>query len=298
MSADPINNARPPRRVAPPVAGQRKSSSMRLGPLTQRFFLRAQEQEATEYKDLVDPSILEAPKLEFDSFDEIPRKRRPLLAVVGLMSLLAVGGIAWKMTRGLPSVKASARAAVAAEPAAASTPRAVAQPIATAPPAPAPAAMVATPTTTAAAPAPAPVAAAPEPEAPPAAAPFTPAASGREPVVEPIAARPTAPAPDRVPVIVPIRATSRARVAAEESRPTTSAVKHRSGPLRGYVWSPEAHALVPAAGETPEAEPGIAAPTPSAAPAERPVTDPGDTSPAPFETKKGAATTEAAPILN
>jgi hypothetical protein len=71
--------------------------------LTRNFFLRGDEQEASGYKDLT-PEIAgpASSDLQFDSFDKIPRRRRPVLAMAGLMSLLAIGAVSWRIQRGHP----------------------------------------------------------------------------------------------------------------------------------------------------------------------------------------------------
>jgi hypothetical protein len=93
--------------TAPPL-GLHKRPSMRLASLTQSFFLRGDEQEASEYKDL-SPEFAgpASADLQFDSFDKIPRRRRPVFAMAGLMSLLAIGAVSWRIARGHPSLSPS-----------------------------------------------------------------------------------------------------------------------------------------------------------------------------------------------
>ena len=288
------------RRVVPTVR-ERTSPSMRLASLSQRFFSKGEEQEANGYQNVVlEPDdALSAPDLEFDSFDKIPRRRRPLLTIAALLvSLPVVGYVAWKSTRGLGggrlSVNESAQAmVVGGQPAAAapSMPTTPAEgpppggPGAPANPAPSEPPVVASGTcppaesapAAAAAPArepeenqPRPAAQEPAREAAPvaAAAPSIPAQPAAAPRAEPRAEtrRPTI-AAKAVP-----KAEPEPEEAAAESGSTRPAAKTRSSgsALRGYVWSPEANALVPAS-EPAKADPvnsdrGSAPTEPAAAP--------------------------------
>jgi len=56
---------------------QERTSAITRASLTQTFFLRGEEQEATEYKGVIlDADDMPPPRVEFDSFDKIPRTRR------------------------------------------------------------------------------------------------------------------------------------------------------------------------------------------------------------------------------
>jgi len=114
--------------IPPPVPAflQQKRPSAGLSSLTQSFFLRGDEQEASGYKDfapeLAGPASAD---LQFDSFDKIPRRRRPVFAMAGLMSLLAIGAVSWRIARGHPGASPSVAVtpvAVAASPKAAAAP--------------------------------------------------------------------------------------------------------------------------------------------------------------------------------
>lgn len=235
-----------------------------MGPVTKRFFAEGDEQEATEYEHVdLSGGALDAPKIEFDSFDKVPRKRRPLVAVVSILSLLIVGGVAWKGGRRLPRVRSWVAAAIHA-PAVADTQNAQA---------------------------------ATRPIAPPLESPPASAAPVESPTRRPSenengeATGETAdlPAP-------PTHAAVEARdeIAANDPPPARSSARssHRSRPkpLRGYVWSPTAQALVPADDSPDESRPGAnvtSTPEPSAAPAQ--------TNPPPID--QSPRPTDPAPIV-
>jgi hypothetical protein len=67
-----------------------------LSSVTERFFSRGDEQEASQYKDVV-----------LDSLDKIPRRRRTVFAMAGLLSLLAIGAVTWRIERRRPSGRPS-----------------------------------------------------------------------------------------------------------------------------------------------------------------------------------------------
>jgi hypothetical protein len=262
MSLNP-NPIRLTRRIAP--APTQEGRSAELGPVSQRFFLKGEEQEANGYENIApDSAARTSPAPEFDSFDKVPRNRRPLFIVAGFLSLLAIGIATSKTARGLPRQLSSMRlwtqTVVTASPAAFHAP-ATTRPTA--------------------------------PEARPAAPPAT--AKGS--VVEPVAAREEIPVISLTPVelAVPPSAkveTSAARHANQRRRSIAEPARARSAPLHGYVWSPGANALVPAA--TDEGEPsGASAPKPGVAPVGE--SGASETVPAPFEPTR--APTTSAPIL-
>jgi len=100
------------------VAGQLpKRPFMRLGSLSQRFFTRGDDEEASGYKDaVVENAAPTSADLHFDSFDKIPRRRRPIFAMAGLMSLLAIGAVTWRIQRGHPRSSPQVVAVQAAAP--------------------------------------------------------------------------------------------------------------------------------------------------------------------------------------
>ena len=60
-----------------PAMRERTSPSMRLLSLSQRFFSKGDEQEANGYEGVILDDAPPSPELEFDSFDRIPRRKRP-----------------------------------------------------------------------------------------------------------------------------------------------------------------------------------------------------------------------------
>jgi len=299
------------RRIIPAVR-ERSNPSMKLASLSQRFFSKGEEQEANGYEGVILDDELTPPDAEFDSFDRIPRRRRPLLAITALLvSLPVIGYVTWRSTGGFgltgSSVSHAAQAMVNGQPGpggepAASTPSG-AQPGGPGGPAnPEPAQPVimagtcqpgASGTAAAAAAAPAvPAKAAvvePTPEVAPALAEAPAPARAAQADVK-SAAAPEAASQSETTAAAKSETRRNPRPAAvteaEEDSPSSKpARKSRSGSaLRGYVWSPEANALVPA-GEpaTPPApsaanrgrfgsdEPGaLPADRPRAAPAPRP----------------------------
>jgi hypothetical protein len=265
---------------------------MRLASLSQRFFSKGEEQEANGYQNVVlEPDdALSAPDLEFDSFDKIPRRRRPLLTITALLvSLPAVGYVAWKSTRGLgaggSSVTESAQAMVGGEPAAAAPSLPPTQ--AGGPPsgglgapangAPSEPPVVLSGTCPTPAPPAAAAAAAPAPEddqareaAPEPTRKAQPVAAASPSITAPPTAEPgpvkrTASAASK-------KAEAEAEApAAETASPRPAARPRPSGSaLHGYVWSPEANALVPATEPAPAdpvtSEPSRAPSEPAAAP--------------------------------
>ncbi len=249
--------------------------TMKAGPLTQSFFARGEEQEASGYQNLaMDDPVLDPAALEFDSFDKIPRKRGSWFALgISTVVLLAVGVVTWRsfhlISRPGSSVAAASRAMVQSPPAGPAAPV----------PAPLP---VPTLSVESASP---PAAAAPPispPETPPSAenSPSAPAA--------PAARRaPSAPPATHVaPVIVPLP-------------PRHARAREKHQPLRGYVWSPEKHTIVPtepAKGDSVPDETSRAQ-TLEGTPAEEPQPARERTTPAPFDPRPAPAPSEEAPVV-
>jgi hypothetical protein len=69
--------------------------------MTQSFFARGEEQEATGYENLApDDPLLVPREVEFDSFDKIPRRRGSLFAIaVSALVLAAIGFVTWRSCR-------------------------------------------------------------------------------------------------------------------------------------------------------------------------------------------------------
>ena len=287
--------------VPPPTPPRARTTTSRLVSLTQRFFLKGEQQEATQYKDVIlDVDDAVEPKPEFDSFDKIPRRRRPLLLLTGVVLVGVVGVATWRsfhlLSRPGSSVAAASQAMVAARPDV--TPAIVPQP--PAPPAVAPQvvpinhAAAALPTQPATAPA------ADEPAVAPKAKAKGDDARARATSEQTSASAPAARRTE----------SSRRTPAAEIDEPTAddngasaAAARPRSKPLRGYAWSPENHGLVPADNAAPSSA-EIVAPSsdetvPSGAAADRPAatSPPTTTSPAPFEGRAPGPKAESAPII-
>ena len=85
---------------------------MRLGSMTQTFFRRGDELEATGFENLPhdDPTLVPA-KLGFRSFDKVPRNRAPMLIALLVVATAMVGLFGWLSDRDLPH--GSARVATA-----------------------------------------------------------------------------------------------------------------------------------------------------------------------------------------
>jgi hypothetical protein len=251
---------------------------MRVATLSQRFFSKGEEQEANGYKGVIlDDDAPPSPELEFDSFDRIPRRRRPLLAITALLvSLPVIGFVTWRSTGGFgrsgASVNDSARAMVAGQPAPTNMPTPP-------PPAGAPARIPAGSNPESSLPAIAPGTCQPTAtERAEAAVPPRPAVEESDRPARPIVAaapeikeQPAKAAP-KADVELETRTQAANKAAARpiaetretkaaprsESESSTAARKSRSsGALRGYVWSPEANGLVPA-GSPVAPQPGAA----------------------------------------
>jgi hypothetical protein len=247
----------PSRRIERPQGFElRQAPAPALGAMTQQFFLEGEAHEAANYEDVILDDAAEAPRVEFDSFDKIPRNRSAGLLLFTLAVAVGLGILGWRSagliresaarvtaaTQALvrPETKTSPTppAPLAAAPAPAPPPRVEPAPVAAAP-APAPPPRV-EPAPVAAAPAPAPpprvepapVAAAPAPAPPPRVEP------ARPPLDEP---------PPRAPSAQRKAAATRAEAPTDEAHRRSSVARTRryARPLRGYVWSPAADALVP-----------------------------------------------------
>jgi hypothetical protein len=230
----------PSRRIERPQGfGLRQAPAPALGAMTQQFFLEGEAHEAANYEDVILDDAAEAPRVEFDSFDKIPRNRSPALLLFTLALAVGLGILGWRsaglIRESAARVTAATQALVRPETKTSRTPPAPAA----AAPAPAPPPRV-EPAPVAAAPAPtpaprvepAPVAAAPAPAPPPRVEP------ARPPLDEP---PPSAPSAQRK------AAATRAEAPTDEAHRRSSVARTRryARPLHGYIWSPAAGALVP-----------------------------------------------------
>ncbi len=292
-------NGRRTMRLTAPARPPAESPTLRPASLTQDFFLKGEEQEANGYENVVLEEPVSAPDLKFASFDKIPRRRRPLIVVAVFFSFFALGAVAWKTGRAFSkqgSVKLAAQAMVTAQPAAS----------ASAPPAPVPTAATTNAATTNAATT---TTATPPPVAPAAA--LTTDRGGTE---EPAAAKPAVDdraargeADNDAPVAAPMAEAPPAD--SPPAPPHKSAAKPSTGashrarrpvPLHGYVWSPEAHTLVPATPAIADPKPRVIDLAPARnvdpTPERRVAPAPDTTAPPAFEAPPPKRT-EGAPIV-
>jgi hypothetical protein len=71
--------------------------------MTQAFFRRGEELEATNFENLPhDDPTLAPPKLGFRSFDRVPRHRAPMLIAFLLLATVAVVAFGWLSAHDLP----------------------------------------------------------------------------------------------------------------------------------------------------------------------------------------------------
>jgi hypothetical protein len=93
--------ARPSRRIV--LLTRIKTTTLRLGSMTQAFFRRGEELEATGFENLPhdDPTLV-PPKLGFRSFDRVPRNRAPMLIAFLVLATAAVVAFGWLSARDLP----------------------------------------------------------------------------------------------------------------------------------------------------------------------------------------------------
>ncbi|HEX3903468.1 MAG TPA: hypothetical protein VH853_11510 [Polyangia bacterium] len=109
---------RPSRSVV--LLSQLKRTTLRLGSLTQAFFRKGDELEASGFENLPpdDPTLV-PPRLGFRNFDRVPRNRAPLLIAVLLVGAAAVSVFEWRAVRDVPNetarVAASARIKASSE---------------------------------------------------------------------------------------------------------------------------------------------------------------------------------------
>ena len=103
----------PSRRIV--LLSKLKRTSMRLGAMTQSFFVKGEELEATRFENQPhhDPTHV-PPKLGFRSFDRVPRNRAPLLIALLLVAAGAAGVFGWRATRDVPSRTARVASSVGA----------------------------------------------------------------------------------------------------------------------------------------------------------------------------------------
>ena len=76
---------------------------MRLGSMTQAFFRRGDELEATGFENVPhdDPTLVPA-KVAFRGFDKVPRNRAPMRVALLLVATAMVGLFGWLSARDLP----------------------------------------------------------------------------------------------------------------------------------------------------------------------------------------------------
>jgi len=93
--------ARPSRRVI--LLTNIKRTTMRLGAVTQAFFRKGEELEATGFENVPpdDPTLV-PPKLGFRSFDRVPRRWTPILLAVLSIAAVTLGVFEWHSIREAP----------------------------------------------------------------------------------------------------------------------------------------------------------------------------------------------------
>ena len=95
----------PSRRIErPQELGSQQAPAPALGAMTRQFFLEGEAHEAANYEDVILDDAVEAPRVEFDSFDKIPRNRSPCSCCSRWRSRL--GSASWGGDRPASSVKA------------------------------------------------------------------------------------------------------------------------------------------------------------------------------------------------
>ena len=101
MISNPEVLGQPSRRIV--LLTRIKKTSLRLGSMTQAFFRKGDQLEATGFETLPhdDPTLV-PPKLGFRSFDRVPRHRAPMLIAFLLLATAAVVAFGWLSARDLP----------------------------------------------------------------------------------------------------------------------------------------------------------------------------------------------------
>jgi hypothetical protein len=196
----------PSRRIERPQGfGLRQAPAPALGAMTQQFFLEGEAHEAANYEDVILDDAAEAPRVEFDSFDKIPRNRSPALLLFTLALAVGLGILGWRsaglIRESAARVTAATQALVRPETKTSRTP-------------------------------PAPAAAAPAPAPPPRVEP------ARPPLDEP---PPSAPSAQRKAAAT----RAEAPTDEAHRRSSVARTRRYARPLHGYIWSPAAGALVP-----------------------------------------------------
>lgn len=93
-----------------------KRTTLRLGSMTQAFFRKGDQLEATGFENLPhdDPTLV-PPKLGFRTFDRVPRNRAPMLIASLVFATAAVIAFGWLSARDLPHGSARVAASVRAK---------------------------------------------------------------------------------------------------------------------------------------------------------------------------------------
>jgi hypothetical protein len=101
MISNPVVLRQPSRRIV--LLTKLKKTTMRLGSMTQAFFRRGDELEATGFENVPhdDPTLVPA-KLGFRGFDKVPRNRAPMLIAFLVVATAMVGVFGWLSARDLP----------------------------------------------------------------------------------------------------------------------------------------------------------------------------------------------------
>lgn len=242
-----------------PKTARNQGNPMYLGIPAERFFAEGEEQEATRYENAQlppDDAQLTDPEAEFESFDKVPKQRGLIVTVAALGVCLAVGTTMWATGSGAFRTGASLRTSASrattmtmgGNPATATSVLAMSNPAPTALPDRAPSGPLVVPM-------------------PP-----------NSPTTPPTIAAPGPGGPRATAVVAATEVSMRGTTPMMESdgpargesartltvslpgpaRAERQAPLGRSPPLRGYVWSPAAKALVPAeASSLPTTDPDL-----------------------------------------
>ena len=101
MISNPDGPRQPSRRIV--LLSRLKKTTMRLGSLTQAFFMKGDRLEASGFENLAhdDPTLV-PPKLGFRGFDKVPRNRAPSLIASLLVATATVAALRWGAVHDVP----------------------------------------------------------------------------------------------------------------------------------------------------------------------------------------------------
>jgi hypothetical protein len=102
MISNPDGPRQPSRRIV--LLSRLKKTTMRLGSLTQAFFMKGDRLEASGFENLAhdDPTLV-PPRLGFRGFDRIPRNRGPILLALLVIVAAGLSVFGWHSVRDVPN---------------------------------------------------------------------------------------------------------------------------------------------------------------------------------------------------